>query len=300
MKNLLSLSLFLAAVCACTNGIPECECTAFGTLSSGESVSLFRFSNPSGARLEAIDYGCRIVRVCMPDRNGVIEDVVVGPDSLSTFESGPERFYGSVIGRYGNRINHAAFSLDGVTYELDANESFCGVPVQCHGGQNGYDRMMWEGEIVSEEGRRGVRFHRLSPDGEQGFPGNLDCYVSYFLTDDNRIVCEYEATTDKATVVNLSNHTYWNLKGPSGGYVMEHRLCVEADSTIQNNLQFCPDLILPVEGTPFDFREPHRVDYRLDQPSRQLEIMHGMSACWPIRGYDGSLRKAADLYEPKS
>lgn len=235
----------------------------------------------------------------MPDRNGNIEDVVVGYGNLESFEKG-DRFFGCVIGRFGNRIDHASFTLDGVKYEVDANETFEGEPVQCHGGREGFDRFLWEGEAIQEPGRVGVRFHRLSPDGEQGFPGNLDVYVTYWLTDDNVVKAEYEATTDKPTVVNLSNHTYFNLRGPEGCYIMEHMLQVEADTCVQNNTHFCPDLLLPVDGSPFDFRTPHRVDYRIDTPNEHLRIMKGMSACWVLRDWDGSLRKAADLYDPKS
>lgn len=294
------LCVAAAVFCGCNADRSGVDEAPFGSLSTGEEVTLYTVTNSNGAVLEVADYGARIVKICVPDRNGKFDDVVVGPGDLATFENGPERFYGCVIGRYGNRINHASFTLDGVTYQLEANEEFDGVPVLCHGGHNGYDRKMWDGEIVEEEGRSGVRFHRLSPDGEQGFPGNLDCYVTYWLTDDNTVRCEYEATTDAPTVVNLSNHTYLNLKGSTGGYVMDHLLTVEADTAVQNNLQFCPDLLLPVENTPFDFRTPNRVDYRLDMPNRQLEIMHGMSACWVIRDWDGTLRKAADLYEPRS
>ena len=159
---------------------------------------------------------------------------------------------------------------------------------------------MWEGEAVRRDDMAGVRFHRLSPDGEQGYPGNLDTYVTYWLTNDNVVKLEYEATTDKTTVVNLSNHTYFNLRGSEGSYVMEHILQVEADTCVQNNSHFCPDLLLHVEGTPFDFRTPHRVDYRIDMPNDQLRIMRGMSACWAIRNWDGTCRRAANLYDPKS
>ena len=156
--------------------------------------------------MDVTDFGCRIVSICMPDRNGKIEDVVVGYGNVKSFEDG-DRFFGCVIGRFGNRIDHSAFTLDGVRYELDANEEFDGVPVQCHGGTKGFDDYVWEGEALAEEGRVGVRFHRLSPDGEQGYPGNLDTYVTYWLTDDNVVRMEYDAETDKPTVVNLSNHT---------------------------------------------------------------------------------------------
>lgn len=273
----------------------------YGTLSTGEAASKFTLVNSKGAKLVVSDYGARIISIVMPDRKAVMGDVVVGPDEFSTFENAkPERFLGCVIGRYGNRINHASFTLDGVKYELEANENLGGEPVQCHGASQGFDRFLWDASIVKEEGRQGVRMHRLSPDGESGFPGNCDCFVTYWLTEDNIVEVDYDATTDKPTVVNLSNHTFFNLKGDKGGYVMDHLFTVEADKCIQNNEQMCPDLILPVEGSPFDFREPHRVDYRLDMPNEQLRIMKGMSACWCIRGYDGTLRKAADLYDRES
>ena len=249
--------------------------------------------------MDVTDYGCRIVRICMPGRDGKLDDVVVGYGDLESFEK-RDRFIGPVIGRYGNRIDNASFIIDGVKYEVDANEKFGGEPVQCHGGKQGFDKFLWKGESVVESGRVGVRFHRLSPDGEQGFPGNLNTCVTYWLTDENVVKLEYNATTDKPTVVNLSNHTYFNLRGREGGYVMEHLLQVDADTCVQNNTHFCPDVLMHVEGTPFDFREPRRVDYRIDMPNEHLRIMRGMSACWVIRDWDGSLRKAADLYDKKT
>ena len=249
--------------------------------------------------MDVTDFGCRIVKICMPDRDGVIDDVVVGYGDLEMFEKG-NRFFGPVIGRFGNRINHASFTLDGTKYDIVANENLAGEPVQCHGGFKGFDQFVWKGEVVREKGRQGVRFYRLSPDGEEGFPGNMEAYVTYWLSDDNVVTLEYEATTDKPTVVNLSNHTYFNMSGSEPSYVMEHIMQVEADTCVQNNLQYCPDILLPVEDTPFDFREPHRIDYRIDMPNEHLRIMKGMSACWVIRDWDGSLRKAADLYDTKT
>ncbi len=282
--------------CSPKAGVTESD---FGRLSTGEPVKLFTIVNRGGASMQLSDYGARIVSIRVPDRDGKLGDVVVGFGDLENFEH-KDRFIGPVIGRYGNRIDNASFELDGVHYELVANESFGGEPVQCHGGKLGFDRFVWDSEIVREDGRAGVRFHRLSPDGEQGYPGNMDAWVTYWLTDDNTVKAEYEAVTDKPTVVNLSNHTYFNLKGDEGGYVMDHLLQVEADTCVQNNAHFCPDKPLPVEGSPFDFRAPHRVDYRIDMENEHLRIMHGMSACWVLRGWDGTLRKAADLYDRKS
>ena len=294
----LSILCTAAILCGCAYDI-SVSSESFGTISTAEEATLWHLENANGATMDVTNYGCRIVRICMPDRTGKIDDVVVGYGDLASFEEG-DRFIGPVIGRFGNRIDHSSFILDGVKYDVDANEHFDGEPVHCHGGRQGFDRYMWEGEAVRRDDMAGVRFHRLSPDGEQGYPGNLDTYVTYWLTNDNVVKLEYEATTDKTTVVNLSNHTYFNLRGSEGSYVMEHILQVEADTCVQNNSHFCPDLLLHVEGTPFDFRTPHRVDYRIDMPNDQLRIMRGMSACWAIRNWDGTCRRAANLYDLKS
>lgn len=298
MKRLLSFLTILVCVTAAGKQ-PKITSRPFGELSTGESTTLYTITNRSGASMQLLDYGARIVSIMMPDRKGHNGDVVVGFGDIENFEK-KDRFIGPVIGRFGNRINHAAFTLDGTRYELVANEKLGGEPVQCHGGTMGFDRFVWDAAPVKEDGRTGVKFHRVSPDGEQGFPGTMDVNVTYWLTDNNTVRVEYEATTDKTTVVNLSNHTYFNLKGNEGGYVMDHLLQVEADTCIQNNAQFCPDILRHVDSSPFDFREPHRVDYRIDMPDEHLRIMRGMSACWAVRNWDGTLRKAADLYDSKS
>ena len=299
MRNLAFVLLYTVCILAGCTQEASVTSESFGTLSTGEEATLWHLVNKNGASMDLTDYGCRIVSICMPDRNGKIEDVVVGYGDVKSFEEG-DRFLGCVIGRFGNRIDHASFTLDGVKYEVDANENFNGEPVQCHGGKMGFDRFVWKGEALQEPGRVGVRFYRLSPDGEQGYPGNLEAYVTYWLTDSNVVKIEYDATTDKPTVVNLSNHTYFNLRGSEGCYVMEHMLQVDADTCVQNTTRYCPDLLLPVDGSPFDFRTPQRVDYRIDTPNEHLRIMKGMSACWVLRDWDGTLRRAGSLYDPKS
>lgn len=293
--------LFLAAcmLVSCRNNAPEVREEPFGTTSKGEAARIYSLTNSSGASMTVTDFGCRIVSINMPDRMGVSDDVVVGYGDLKSFEEG-DRFVGCVIGRFGNRIDHASFTLDGVLYELDANENFDGIPVQCHGGSEGFDTFVWEGMILKEKERVGVRFHRLSPDGEQGYPGNLNVFVTYWLTEDNIVSIEYDAVTDKPTVVNLSNHTYFNLRGSEGSYVMEQMLQVDADSCIQNTGRYCPDFVMSVDSTPFDFRQPHRIDYRIDMPNEHLRIMKGMSACWKVNGWDGTLRKVSELYDRKT
>ena len=279
---------------------PEITSRPFGRLSDGRETTLYRLTDRSGAGLEVCDYGARIVSIRVPDARGKLDDVIVGCGSAEEFESGPDRFIGCLLGRYCNRIDGARIVIDGRTYDLDANETLGGKPVHCHGGFEGFDRKLWRAEPLREEHRVGIRMHYRSPDGEGGFPGNLDCRVTYWWSDDHVCRVEYEAATDAPTVVNLSNHAYFNMKGHRAGYVMDQTLQVEADSCIQNNAQFCPDLVRPVEGSPFDFREPHRIDYRIDQPDEQLRIMRGMSACWKLDDWDGTLRRAACLRDPLS
>ena len=291
-------NLFLASV---SHAACKVEPIPFGKLSNGEEVTLYQMTNSSGAKLEVIDYGCRIVRIYVPDRNDVMDDVVIGYGDIESFEQGQERFCGAVVGRYGNRINHAGFDLDGKHYNLTPNETLGGVPVHIHGGEKGFDRVMWIGEMLNEKDRSGVRFYRRSTDGEEGYPGNLDCYVTYWWSENNICRIEYLAKTDKPTIVNLSNHTYFNLKGQQGGYVMDHLLKVEADEFFTNNEQFVPKgEAKSVIGTPFDMREPHRVDYAIDTPSKQIVVMHGFSVCWRLRKPIGKFGRAAILWEKRN
>ena len=189
MKRLLRIVSFCAIVATGCVRQASIVSEPFGVLSSGEEVTLWRLVNKGGATMELIDYGSRVVKICMPDRDGMIDDVVVGYGKLESFENG-DRYFGPVIGRFGNRIAHASFDLDGVHYELVANEDRGGEPVQCHGGVMGFDRFMWKGEALKKKDRVGVRFHRVSPDGEQGYPGNMSAYVTYWLTDNNVVKME--------------------------------------------------------------------------------------------------------------
>lgn len=299
MKSLKSVLLMVPACLLVLYSCGQLEVTSssYGTLSDGREVTLFRLANASGSWMEVCNYGARIVSIHVPDAKGQLDDVIVGCGTLEEFEKGPDRFIGCILGRYGNRINGAKVLIDSCVCRLEANETLGGVPIHLHGGYEGFDRKLWNTEMLREENRVGVRMHYLSPDGEGGYPGNLDCQVTYWWTNDNVCKVEYEAMTDAPTIVNFSNHAYFNMKGHRAGYVMEQLLQVDADSCIQNNAQYCPDLILPVEGSPFDFREPHRIDYRIDMPHEHLRIMRGMSACWVLNGWDGTLQRAARLFD---
>ena len=286
-----------AAVLAAGAKTPAVESRPFGKLSTGEPVTLYRINGGNGAYMEVIDYGCRVVSINVPDRKGNLIDVVPGYDNIGDFEKGSERFFGALIGRYGNRIAEGSFMLDGELVQLTLNENLAGHPGHIHGGEKGFDRVMWHAEPIAD----GVVFTRVSPDGEEGYPGNLDCKVTYRFTPDNTWIANYEATTDKPTIVNMSNHTYFNLRGANAGYVMDNIMQVDADCYLPNTPWFTPiGLKEPVEGTPFDQREAATVDHALDTPCEAFNNMKGYSVTWVLRDYDGTLRRVADLYQPES
>lgn len=184
-------------------------------------------------------------------------------------------------GRYANRIKGSRFTIDGKEYILPHNEEHGGIPVQCHGGANGFDRFTWDAmRLPPGPGTAGgLRFSRLSPDGEEGFPGNLQVSVTYELTEENTLRITYGAITDKPTHVNFTNHSYFNLSG-HGGYALDHMLQINASRFILNDECYCPGEILSVEGSPFDFRAPRRIDYGLHTDHPQLKRMGGPSVCW--------------------
>lgn len=297
----MSVALAAAVSISCYSAVPKVKTESFGNLSTGEKVTMYKVINDNGAELDVIDYGCRVVSIKVPDRNGNIIDVVPGYDNIKDFETGPERFFGAVIGRYGNRIAGASFMLDGKLVNLSANETVAGHKVHIHGGFKGFDRVMWKAVPVSGQDRSGVRFSRLSPDGEEGYPGNLECTVTYWWTSDNAWIVEYEATTDAPTIVNMSNHTYFNLRGEGKGYVMDNIMQVDADYYLPNTKWMTPlGLEEPVEGTPFDLRKPDRVDHAIDTPSEAISTMKGYSVTWVLRNYDGTMHRVASLYQPES
>lgn len=299
-----SLVLVLV-VFACFSCIREKQASVdvslFGLTSNGDSVYQYRLINPGGATMDVIDYGARVVRLFVPDRNGKLDDVVLGYDSIESYEFGSARFFGALIGRYANRIADGRFTLDSVEYQLTVNNAPNGIPCHLHGGDLGFDRVMWDATPFQEGDTVGVKFTRLSPDGEEGYPGNLDCEVRYSWTPDNIWKIEYSASTDKATIVNMSQHCYFNLKGEGGGTVLDNYITIYADSTTPNNEGFVPlGVIEPVEGTPLDFREAHTFLERIDQPNEHMRIMQGYSANWVLNEQSGKLTHASTLYEEGS
>ncbi|MBQ4472763.1 MAG: galactose mutarotase, partial [Lachnospiraceae bacterium] len=240
----------------------------WGQTSGGQTVTKFLLTNKNGMQVGLIDLGACITNILVPDRNGVLADVVLGYDNVAGYEANKPHF-GGFIGRVGNRIGDARFTLNGKTYELEKNNG----KNHLHGGFIGYEKLMYESECSEEADSCSVEFSRLSPDMEQGYPGNLDVTVTYTLTDDNELMIEYFATSDKDTLCNLTNHSYFNLAGHKSGNTLEQEVQIDADSFTATSDDLIPTgEIVSVEGTPLDFRvrKPIGRDIHADyEPLRQ-------------------------------
>ncbi len=270
----------------------EIKQESFGRLPGGQEVRLFILSNSQGMRARIINYGATLISLEVPDRNGQFADIVLGHNNLEGYlkrETNP--YFGSTVGRYANRIAKAVFVLDGVEYHLAANDG----PNHLHGGLKGFDRVLWEAEPFEEPQAVGVKFSYLSPDGEEGYPGNLACTVTYRLTEGNELRIDYAATTDKPTPVNLTHHSYFNLAGEGQGTILEHELMINADHYTPVDDRLIPTgEIAPVKGTPFDFTIPKAIGAEIDQ------VKGGYDHNFVLREGESSLHLAARLYEPRS
>lgn len=223
----------------------------FGITKDGREVTSYILTNENGMEAEFIDYGACLVKLYVPDRNGKKTDVVLGYDTVEGYEN-TDTYYGAFVGRNGNRIGGGAFSLNGKEYKLSQNDGDNNL----HSGPEGFERKMYEAETFEEEGETTIEFSRLSPDMEQGFPGNLDVTVTYTLTGDNGLVIEYFAVCDQDTLVNLTNHSYFNLSGHDSGNILEQKLKLKASRFAVTNQGLIPTGELRfVEGTPMDFRD---------------------------------------------
>lgn len=267
----------------------------FGTTPEGQAVEQFTLRNNNGIEIRAITYGGIITHLMTPDRNGTMGDIVLGFDELAPYIAGTP-YFGAIIGRYGNRIANGRFTLEGQTYQLAQNDG----QNHLHGGVKGFDKVVWRGEPVTNEEGRGVVFTYTSPDGEEGYPGTLNVQVTYTLTDDNRLIVDYLATTDKPTHVNLTQHSYFNLAGAGSGDILGHELMLNAGSfTPVNNTLIPTGEIRSVEGTPFDFRTPTAIGARInDESSEQIRFGLGYDHNWVLDRTGGGLQLAARVVEP--
>ena len=267
----------------------------FGKTRDGVAVSLYTLTNKNGVEARITNYGGIVVGLKTPDRAGALADIVLGFDSVEGYQTNPGPFFGALIGRYANRIGHARFSLNGVEYKIDKNDG----ENTLHGGARGFDKRVWTAQEVAGGG---LELTYLSRDGEEGFPGNLKATVTYHLTDANELRIDYAATTDKPTVVNLTNHSYFNLKGAGSGDILGHQLTLHADRFTPVDAGLIPTGELrAVAGTPFDFRKPEAIGSRIEQDDEQLRLGHGYDHNWVLnRGADAGLFLAARVEEPSS
>lgn len=259
----------------------------YGTLPDGRDVHQFTLINSNGIIVKIINYGGIITSIEIPDKNGNTANVVLGFESLDKY-LGDHPYLGALIGRYGNRIKNAEFSLNGSTYQLEANDG----PNHLHGGSQGFDKRLWDAEVTDENT---IKLSYLSEDGEEGYPGNLEVEVTYSLTDENSLRIEYKATTDKATPVNLTNHSYFNLSGDFSTTILDHKLKLcGSQYTPVDNTQIPTGELKPVEGTPFDFTAFQAIGSRIGQ------LEHGYDHNFVLNGKPDSRRTIATVYDPPS
>jgi aldose 1-epimerase len=264
----------------------------FGTTPDGAPVEVFTLVNRRGMEVRLIEYGAAILALRTPDRSGRFDDVVLGFDTLEGYLGNTPHF-GVVVGRYANRIAKARFTLDGKTYQLAANNG----PNHLHGGVKGFDRVVWTG---APAGAGVVRFTRTSPDGEEGYPGTLNVRVMYTLTERNDLIVDYHATTDKPTIINLSQHSYFNLTGGVRDS-LGHELTLDADRYTPVDDTLIPTgELAPVDGTPFDFRKPFAIGARIEEPHPQLKYGRGYDHNFVVRRPGPGLARAARVVEPAS
>jgi len=267
----------------------------FGKMPDGTSVEVFTLTNSHGIEIRAITYGGIIVSLKTPDRTNHLDDIVLGFDSLDGY-LGPSPYLGAIVGRYGNRIAKGRFTIDGRAFELATNNG----PNHLHGGVKGFDKVVWSGESFRNGEDVGVRLSYTSPDGDQGYPGTLAARVTYTLTSHDELSVEYEASTDKPTIVNLTQHTYFNLTGGRRD-ILDHELTLDADRYTPVDATLIPTgELAPVAGAPFDFRKPTAIGARIGQRNPQLENGKGYDHNWVINRTGDGLAHAARLFEPSS
>jgi aldose 1-epimerase len=279
-------------------GTPGVARAPFGQLADGRAVERFTLTNRAGVEVVAITYGGIITSLRTPDRAGRLDDVVLGFDSVGGYVANSSPYFGAVVGRYANRIAGGRFTLDGTTYQLAKNNG----PNHLHGGVRGFDKQIWAAAPFQGDSGVGVVFTYTSPDGEEHYPGTLQARVSYRLTDKNELVVDYQATTDKATPVNLTQHTYWNLAGAGRGDILGHQLTLDAAAFTPTDSTAIPTgEIATVAGTPFDVRQPTAVGARIQQNDTQLRYGKGYDHNWVIdrKGATG-LAHAARLFDSTS
>ncbi len=290
----------LVALFACTgkqkDELPLIDKSAFETEIDGKPVSLYTLRSPGGVVMQVTNYGLRVVSLWAPDKDGKYVDVNLGYENIDKYVNNKgERYLGCVVGRYANRVAKGTFEIDGTAYHLPINNN----GQTLHGGTAGIDMVAWNVDKVTDNS---IHFSYTSPDGTDGFPGNLKMEVVYSLTPDNEFKLSYKATTDKPTVLNLTNHAFFNLKGEGNGTITDHIMTIHASHTTPVDEVLIPTgEIAPVDNTPFDFRRPTRIGERIDMDNEQLKNGRGYDHNWVLdKKTPGNVELAVTVYEPAS
>jgi len=263
---------------------------SFGKTSDGNTVELYTLTNKNGLEARIITYGGTIISLKTPDRNGKLADIVLGGDTLDDYLKGTP-YFGCIVGRYANRIRNAKFALNDIEYMVSKNIG----QHHLHGGVKGFDKVVWDAQEIKTQDGAALKLTYLSKDGEEGYPGNLKCTVVYTLTDNNELKISYDAQTDKSTVLNLTNHSYFNLAGYGSGDVSAHELTIKADKFTVSDENLIPTgEIKTVKGTPLDFTKPTPIGARI------ANVKGGYDLNYVLNSSDGSLALAARVHEPKT
>lgn len=266
----------------------------YGTLKDGREAKLFTLTNKNGMLAKVTDYGAILTALIVPDKEGNLKDVTHGYDDLAGWESNAS-YYGATVGRFGNRIAQGKFTLDGETYTLATNNDPGGLPCALHGGLVGFDKVLWKGEKIDG----GVKLSYTSPDGEEGYPGALTVTVTYTLNDDNELTWQVEATTTKATPVNIVHHSYWNLSGDPTTTINDHFMMLKASFYLPTDAGLIPTgEVSSVSGTPMDFREPTEIGKNLDETFEPIAFGGGYDQAWVLDGI--GMKLAAKVTDPKT
>ena len=284
------MSVAAAALNAAPNRVAK---RSFGKTRTGEALDLYTISNAKGMEASITNYGATLVSLKTSDRAGKFADVVLGFDTVEGY-FGDHPYFGATVGRYGNRIAKGRFKLNGKEYKLATNNG----PNHLHGGVKGFSRVVWQAE---QAGTSGVKLIYVSKDGEEGYPGTLTATVEYTLTDAGELKISYAATTDKDTILNLTNHSYFNLAGEGSGDILGHSMQIHADRFTPVDATLIPTGELKaVGGTPFDFRQPHAIGEKIASSDEQIKIGGGYDHNFALNGATGTLRIAAHVTEPKT
>jgi aldose 1-epimerase len=272
---------------------PSMKTTVFGKLPDGREVHQYALSNGAGMTVQIIDYGAAITSMFVPDRNGKVADVVLGYDSIDGYIDGTA-YFGAIVGRYGNRIGKGQFQLDGKQYQVTVNDG----ENHLHGGKIGFNKVLWDATILGDSS---IRLQYVSRDGEEGYPGTATLKVTYTLTDKNELRVEYEGTADQPTILNPTQHSYFNLSGSFNNTILDHLLMIEADGiTPVDKGLITTGQIAGVANTPMDFRTPMAIGAHINDQDEQLVFGKGYDHNWVLKGAAGRVRKVAELYEEAS